>query len=563
MEKMKIAVLSNVTVDLLLAGFQGEDLYTPAGFNTWQQEIASSTSGIYSCGAEIVFILLYPGTFRKEWEAEDTAKEKADDWLRSIRLLVSKMPGVSVFVSSLDIRMMGCEPAAFAGIAQNVEAYWAGQIQDMAEQVYSFPLKEAISNVGRDKVYSDKMWYLSSCPYSLEGMGLIVELLQNCCFWVNGRRKKCLVLDLDNTLWGGVAGEDGIGGIVLSSYGEGARYYDMQKCLKQMKEQGVMLAVVSKNHPEDVKEVFDKHPFMVLHESDFVAQKINWEAKPENLKQLAAELNIGLDAFVFLDDNPAERAQMRAVCPEVAVPEFPVDSSGLPEAVCEIYKRYFKSIEVTDEDRAKTTQYLQERKRREVKEQADSLEAYLEGLELEACIRFMQPGDEARAAQLVGKANQFNTTTIRYSKKELHDLSAGSDSDVIVGEMADRFGKEGLTAVMVLKYQDNTAVVDLFLMSCRVMGRQFEQVIMESVKKWLKNTHPKLEKLEAAYIRTAKNKPVEGLYESLGFQMAAQDLDEMGVCYRKQYDCRIDTALPFKNVYKTICQFEGEKGTDA
>ncbi len=175
----------------------------------------------------------------------------------------------------------------------------------------------------------------------------------------------------------------------------------------------------------------------------------------------------------------------------------------------------------------------------------------------------MQPGDDARAAQLVGKANQFNTTTIRYSKKELHDLSAGSDSDVIVGEMADRFGKEGLTAVMVLKYQDNTAVVDLFLMSCRVMGRQFEQVIMESVKKWLKNTHPKLEKLEAAYIRTAKNKPVEGLYESLGFQMAAQDLDEMGVCYRKQYDCRIDTALPFKNVYKTICQFEGEKGTDA
>ncbi|MDE7312178.1 MAG: HAD-IIIC family phosphatase [Eubacterium sp.] len=563
MGQMKIAVLSNVTASLLLAGLQGVEVYTPAGFDTWQQEILGSASGIYSCGAEAVFILLYPGTFIEGWGTESTAKKQAEGWLSSIKRLASKMPGVPIFVSSLDIRMMGCELPVAAALAQGIEAYWAGQVQGMAENVYGFPLKEMISNAGRDKVYSDKMWYLSSCPYSLEGMGLVAEMIQDCCFWAKGRRKKCLVLDLDNTLWGGVAGEDGAGGVVLSSHGEGARYYDMQKCLKQMKEQGVMLAVISKNNPEDAKEVFDKHPFMVLHENDFVAQKIGWEAKPDSIKRLASELNIGLDAFVFLDDNPVERAQMRAACPEVTVPEFPEDSSGLPAAVCEIYKSYFKSIEVTEEDRAKTTQYIQERKRREVKGHMRSLEEYLKNLEIEACVRLMKPGDEARVAQLVGKANQFNVTTIRYSKKELHELSVGSGSDVVVGEMKDRFGEEGLTAVMVLRYQGKAAVVDTFLMSCRVMGRQFEQVIMESVKKWLRKAHPKLERLEASYKRTAKNKPVEGLYESLGFQLDAQDLDEAGACCRKQYHCGVGAITQFNNVYKTIDQFEGEKGTDA
>lgn len=563
MGQIKLAVLSNVTVDLLLAMLHGVKVYTPAGFNTWQQEALSAASGIYSCGAEMVVILLYPDTFMEGWGSEDTAKKQADNWLGSIRQLSSKMPGVPIFVSSLDIRVRGCEPDAFAGAARGIEAYWAGQVQGMAENVYEFPLKEMISNTGREKVYSDKMWYLSSCPYALEGMEMIARMIQGCCLLVKGARKKCFVLDLDNTLWGGVAGEDGLDGIILSEYGEGARYHDMQKCLKQMKEQGVMLAVISKNNPEDVKEVFEKHPYMVLHENDFVAQKINWEAKPDNMKQLAAELNIGLDAFVFLDDNPAERAQMKAVCPEVAVPGFPEDSSGLPAAVCEIYKRYFKQVAVTDEDRAKTMQYLQERKRREAKGQAGSLEEYLESLEIEACIRFMQPGDEARAAQLAAKTNQFNVTTIRYSKKELHELSVGNGSDVVVGEMKDRFGKEGLVAVMVLRYQERAAVVDTFLMSCRVMGRQLEQVMMESVKRWLQKAHPKLERLEASYRRTAKNKPVECLYERLGFRLAKQELDEAGECCWKQYNCEARATASFKNVYKKIRQLEGGKGTDA
>ncbi len=555
----KIAILTNVTTEILAVKLKNRfDVYQPSGFNTWQQEVLDGSAGLFRFKADMVFVILYVDPFMDEWYHADSSTKQIEDWVGSIHLLASRMPQVPIFVSSLDVRGYGCEPAASIEFAASTEAYWIEQIQNLQENIYIFPFKELIANEGRNHIYSDKAWYLSNFPYTVRGLGLLCDLIQDCWFCVKGNgRKKCLVVDLDNTLWGGTAGEDGLDGIILSCYKEGARYYNMQKCLKKIKENGILLAIISKNNLEDVREIFEKHPYMVLDKNDFVAWKINWDQKPENMKMLASELNIGLDAFVFFDDNAAERAQMKMECPEVAVPVFPKDTTQLPFTIRQIYNRYFKALNVTNEDQIKTWQYQQERKRKKVKESASSIGEYLKDLEIEVHIRLIEESDGHRVAQLIGKTNQFNVTSIRYSEKELYDLAQNSNSDIIVGEMKDRFGTEGLTAVMILRYESKTAVIDTFLMSCRVMGRQFESVFMESVKKWLRKKHPELKQLTATYIKSNKNNPVENLYEKLGFDLY-EERDGKGVGEKKQYSCSMDKDMPLEEIYKNIYLFKGE-----
>ncbi len=535
---MKIAVLSNVTVDFVTDQLKKEfEVYSPDGYDTWQMEAADPMSGLYKCSPEAVFIILYADKFEEGFQTEELAAIRMDSWLCSVKQLSEALRPVPVFLSSLDMDRICCAPASSICGCDALAADWERQAS--AGGAYILPVKEAVRNIGREQFYSRKMWYMGNSPYSLKGAKAVAELIRQCCGYLSKPRKKCLVVDLDNTLWGGVIGEEGVNSIELSAHKEGARYYDAQKCLKRMKENGVMLAIASKNNLEDVKPVFH-HPYMLLQEDDFVSLKVNWEAKAKNVRDMADELNIGLDAFVFFDDNPAEREQMKSMCPDVSVVDFPKDTSMLPFVIEDIYETYFKALYVTDEDREKTESYRQSQKRKELQSRSSSAQDYLRNLQIIADIHRMRSDELARVVQLAGKTNQFNTTTIRYSEKEILELSQGNDSDVITAYMEDRFGKEGLTAAMVVRYNGERASIDSFLMSCRVMGRKFEHAIMDAFLSWLKTSRPQVKYIYAEYIKTAKNKPVENLYDSFGFSCERQTGKPQEAGYRKYYGMQVE-----------------------
>lgn len=553
----KIAILSNVTMDLVAEKLKKNfDLYLPAGFDTWQQEVFHKDSGLYRFDPDLVFVILYSNPYEEDWRDLERGQRRLKNWLDAVGTLCKQLTKTPMFVSSLDIREDRCRAALESSSAMRLEAEWRKGLEDL-KSVCVFPLKEMVTEMGRREFYSPKMWYMGNAPFSFKGSEAVAQQIRVSCSYVKDSRKKCFVVDLDNTLWGGVIGEDGVNGIILDSHKEGSRYYDMQKCLKRMKKNGVMLAIVSKNNPEDVAPVFG-HSCMVLKETDFVSQKINWRPKPENIRELARELNIGLDAFVFLDDNPAEREQMREQCPQVEIIDFPKDTCLLPEVVEDTYDQYFKTLFITGEDRDKTEKYRLQSKRREAKEQSSSVEDYLKKLELMADIHLMRKEETPRVIQLAGKTNQFNTTTIRYEERQLEEIERNGTGEIVVAQMKDRFGDEGLTAVEVVIYEGQTGIIQSFFMSCRVMGRQLEYVMMNEMVKWIRQAHPEITRLEAEYRKTRKNKPVEELYDQLGFQVKETWGEEGEVGSGKLYEVELESLSPFTHSYKEVSAFQKE-----
>lgn len=548
---MRLALLSNITVDLL-AGMlkKNGNVYLSDGFDTWQQEMLLPTSGLYEYKPEAVVVLLHANAYVDTWNDVDKGCQVIDACAAAFRSFTDALPGVPVFVSSLDVSNIKCYFGAEVRLNQYFENYFIERIQELhraGNNIYILPVKDLISDLGRNNFYAAKMWYVGSMPYTMKGLSALNELIIRYISVIKGAKKKCIAVDLDNTLWGGVIGEDGVNGIVLSNNKEGARYKDTQRFLKKMKNQGVMLAVLSKNNADDVEPVFT-HPDMVLQHEDFVAEMINWEAKSINIRQIAADLNIGLDSFVFLDDNPAEREQMKAECPEVAVIDFPKDSAQLPEIVAKVYDEYFLSLEVTGEDTEKTMMYRSEAKRKAELNCATSVEDFLKKLEMTMDIHVMTPEEEKRVTQLTNKTNQFNITTKRYSEEEIHAIAVSPDADIITVHMADKYGNQGLVAVLIFKYTGKISIIDTFLMSCRVMGRNAEIEIMAQIKKFLKKKN--IEMIKATYIKTAKNSPVEELFDKLGFSLISGTINEIGD--QKNYEINISTLPETTGVFKTI-----------
>ena len=548
---MKLALLSNVTVDLLAGMLQQKvEVYLSPGFDTWQQEMINPASGLYAFKPDAVVVLLHANAYEDTWNDMKKGCEAIDEWCGALQAVASNLSSVPILVSSIDISNVTCHYGAEVRLESFFENYFTEKIQGMhsnGSNVYILPVKDAIADLGRNSFYAAKMWYFGSMPYSMKGMSALSELIIRYTSITKGAKKKCIAVDLDNTLWGGVIGEDGVNGIVLANNKEGARYKDTQRILKKMKEQGVMVAILSKNNVEDVEPVF-KHPDMVLQHDDLVAEVINWEPKTVNIRQLASNLNIGLDSFVFLDDNPAERERMKAECPEVAVIDFPQDTAQLPAVVAKAYDEYFLSLEVTSEDTKKTAMYRSEAMRKTEMSQSVSMEDFLKKLEMTMDIHFMKPEEEKRVTQLTNKTNQFNVTTKRYSEEEIHALATADSSDIITVHMADKYGDQGLVAVLILKYEPEEAEIDTYLMSCRVMGRNAEQEMLARVKELLKQKG--INTVKATYIKTAKNAPVVDLFEKLGFKDVIGTVKEIGD--RKDYTTPVDSLPEFTGMFQKV-----------
>jgi FkbH-like protein len=340
-----------------------------------------------------------------------------------------------------------------------------------------------------------------------------------------GQSKKCLVLDLDNTLWGGIVGDDGIEGIVLGhGTALGEAHAGLQRYAKLLKERGVILAVCSKNDPELAEAAFQKHPEMVLRRTDIAAFVANWRDKTENLRTIAEQLNIGLDSLVFVDDNPAERARVRQSLPMVAVPELPADPAYYVRCIADA--GYFEAVSFTEEDRHRGDQYAANAEREALRGASQNMDEFLRSLDMSVVYGPILQTDVSRATQLINKTNQFNATTKRYSVEEVSKFAAAPDYMTLQFRLIDRFGDNGLVSVMILRPVEGepaTMEIDTWVMSCRVFGRQLE---VEALNIAVAAAQCRgIRDLRAKYIPTKKNGVIAGLYESLGFSRVHSPLD--------------------------------------
>jgi len=336
-----------------------------------------------------------------------------------------------------------------------------------------------------------------------------------------GKRKKCLILDLDNTLWGGILGEDGIAGIKIGGDYPGNVFQMFQEYLLDLYNKGVMLAVCSKNNEGDVIEAWDKNPNVILKQEHFVAWEINWNNKAENIEKLSQKLNIGLDSFVFIDDNPTERELVKQMLPMVEVPDFPNQPYNIP-VLMQTISRYFYTFKITNEDKQKTQQYKDNVKRESLKSSFKSYDDYLRSLSIKVEIQELNEFNRNRIAQLTQKTNQFNFTTKRYTENDIIALS-NDGSRIYSISVEDKFGSYGIVGVLIIKIESNIAEIDTFLLSCRILGKEIEFSFINYAIERLKQDNISI--IKASYIKTAKNTQVSTLYERMGFKLVKK-IDE-------------------------------------
>ena len=390
---------------------------------------------------------------------------------------------------------------------------------------YFVDLEQVAGQLGRASFYDPRQYHWTKQPFSMAGAGLLAHHVAAGISAILRGPQKVLVVDLDNTLWGGVVGETGPLGITLGETADGEAHRALQLYLQGLARRGVLLAVASKNNPDDAREPFGAHPDMVLALDDFAAFEASWDPKSAALRRIAEALGLGLDSFVFLADNPAEREHVRQALPEVEVVELPDEPAGFVRAL--EAGLWFESVAITEEDRARNAQYAAERRRGELEKQAGTLDEYLASLEMVADVRAIDGADLPRVVQLLAKTNQFNLTTRRHGEAQVRALLDAPGSVGLSLRLRDRFGDHGLVAVLLavpLAAVDVRALlVDTWLMSCRVIGRTVEQALAGELIRRAEDLGYR--RLIGEYLPTRKNALVAGLYEALGFSRLAPDAD--------------------------------------
>jgi FkbH-like protein len=378
-------------------------------------------------------------------------------------------------------------------------------------------LEQISGELGRRRFYDARRYHWTKQPFSEEGTGRLAEHLAAAVRAVTTGPKKVLVLDLDNTLWGGVVGETGALGITLGEGPEGEAFTAFQKHVKGLADRGVVLAVCSKNNDADAREPFEKNPSMALSLDDVAAFEASWDPKASAIRRIAKTLQLGTDSFVFVDDNPAEREQVRQALPEVAVVDLPEDPAEFVRALSE--GLWFEAVDLTDEDRLRAGQYRVERQRRDAEVAFESLDAYLTSLGMIADVRAVDETDLDRVVQLIGKTNQFNLTTRRHPAPKVRQMVTAPGAIALTLRLEDRFGDHGLVSVIIAVRDETdarTLHIDTWLMSCRVIGRTVEEYFFNVLVDLARTSG--VDRIAGVYLPTAKNAIVEDLYDRLGFE---------------------------------------------
>ena len=357
---------------------------------------------------------------------------------------------------------------------------------------------------------SSKLWHLGKIAFGPEVFKHAASDMKAALRASRGESRKLIVLDLDDTLWGGVVGDIGWQNLNIGGHNPaGEAYAALQRALKRLTARGIVLAIVSKNTEAVALEAIDRHPEMVLRRNDFAGWAINWNDKAQNLVELTRELNLGLESVVFIDDNPAERARVREALPQVLVPEWPTDKLMCEQALTEL--TCFDTLTLTEEDQFRTRSYTAERDRKTAGQLAKSLDDYLSSLDLQVTVEHLDSSNVVRAVQLLNKTNQMNLATRRLSQAEYARWAACESHYAFVFRTSDRFGDHGLTGVASLSVSGAQGQIDDFVLSCRVMGRGVEQAMLHALIVHAKSIG--LDRLIASYIATPRNSPCKLFFD--------------------------------------------------
>jgi FkbH-like protein len=474
------------------------------------------------------------------WRLEDIADPSSPEAVQqACEMLLEALLSLSQRMAGQIIVSLPPRPrSAVSGLVEFARAdplvevwfYALAQVANLARSttnIYLVDFEEIIGVYGEGAMIDHRKELLYRQPYTEL---LHFSLARSLARVLSARRsvkKKCLVLDCDNTLWGGIVGEDGVGSIQLSDDFPGLAFRRFQMQIAALRQSGVFIALNSKNNPDEVWKVFDDHTAMKLRRTDISAYEINWRPKSENLRDIAAALNIGLDALVFVDDNPFEIEEVRSHAPEVASFQVPSDIADLPILMREIAQQ-FERLDITNDDKSRVDMMHVESERRDLKQKMTE-EDFLASLSLEVFIYRPTPADLGRVTQLINKTNQFNVTTRRYEPGEVARMIDAPDIDFFCVSVRDKFGEYGLVGVAIIKHGSGGSEFDSLLMSCRVLGRGIETAMMaHAVDLALKRG---ISKLEGLYIPTNKNQMVEDVFARHGFVPVFASPVESRWCY--------------------------------
>lgn len=521
--KVRIACLGSSTtsffrsvVEMLCLRDGLEPVFFESPFGAYAQEILQNDSPLHRFAPEFIVLLLNWRDLGFANRCPETEIGAAVDRLTTLWQAALDKSGTTLIQCSFV--PSGAEP--FAALSSILRDGRARAIREVNKRLTAAAPDrvilldcERVAGSHQGAWEDPSQWSSAKIYPATSAIPLLAEHVLSCIRAEIGLSRKLLAIDLDNTVWGGIVGEDGIGGIRLGPpSAEGERYQDLQRYLKGLKERGILLAVVSKNNLEDAREVFRRHESSVLQLDDFVAFKANWNDKPGNIRDLAAELRLGLDSFVFLDDNPSERNAVRTALPDVLVPEI----SGEPSETIAALERglYFQAVRLTAEDAARNASYLAAAGQEELRRNFASVDEYLNELQMRIECGFVTEQTVLRVTQLINKTNQFNLTTKRYTQDEVHQKMHSPDHWFRWYRLKDRFADHGLIAVL-LAGTGPVWDVDLWLMSCRVIGRGVEEFMFHELVSGARSAGAR--QILAHYIQTPKNKLVENLLPQFGF----------------------------------------------
>lgn len=527
----KLAVLSSFTTEswvplLQLAALRLGillDVYQCA-YGQYRQEVLNPESSLYKFAPEMVLIAVdtrdlgIPDFVQDSVAVVDQEVERwGGYWQRILEELSATILQFTFVVP--ETAPFGHFGAKLQGSRQRVIQALNLRLGELAgPKVALIDCERLASLVGKLRWYSPRYWHLAKMAVSPEAQPLLARHTAAVIAAQLGLSRKCLVLDLDNTLWGGVIGEDGLSGIRLGQGPEGEAFVEFQEYLRSLKERGILLAVCSKNNEADAREPFEKHPEMRLRLSDFVMFVANWKPKAENLREIARELNIGLDSLVFVDDSPAERRAVRKLLPEVDVVPLPEDPCFYVRALSDYL--LFEPVSFTQEDSRRTELYRARAQLSAARRGAESLEEFYASLRMKATIGPFDDFHLPRVAQLVGKTNQFNLTTRRHSLAQLEAFARDPNCVHFYVRLQDCFADHGLVGVMIAFAKDGVLDIDTWLMSCRVIGRTVEATMLAELCRCAveRGCHT----ITGTYIPTSKNGIVRDIYAQFGFELISE-----------------------------------------
>ncbi len=554
LKQAKVALLGDTATQLLAMAIRGQGFVAGLDVQIYETDydliyetVINSNDKLYT--EQYDYIIIFQSTqklqsafYKLPLDQRKAFATDQKEYLENLVNIISKNSSAKI----ISFNFPEINDAVFGNFSSKTESSFLFQLRELNialqhiaqsnKNIFIADVLSAVNSIGQNEAMSVKWYITSQNVFQLEFLPIIAKICTDILLAFTGKFKKCLIMDLDNTMWGGIIGDDGLENIEIGDLGIGKAFTQLQYWAKELRNRGILIAICSKNDEHIAKEVFEKHPDMVLRLEDISIFVANWSNKGDNIKYIQEVLNIGMDSLVFIDDNPFERNLVKTMLPEVTVPELPEDPADYLPFLQSL--NLFETISFTEEDTVRTKQYQEESKRVIMQQSFESLDEYLASLEMEAKVETVNTFNIARCAQLTQRSNQFNLTTIRYTEDELQDFLK-SEGQAICISLKDKFGDYGLISLILLQKKANIAVVDTWIMSCRVLKRGVEELAVNEIVAAANEMD--CDSITGKYLPTPKNGMVKELYKNMGFAIVDENESTLNCANFSHFKTHIKT----------------------